>query len=260
MLYKIFVIYKIGFKCSFASMAAYRLNFFISFIITLISNLLIPLVTILIYNSGAQIPGWSFYEAMLIQSVFMLCTGVSTPLFYNLVWETMGRVRDGSYDILLLKPIPVILLTATSFDLENIGVILSAIALFVISLLNLPAVGLLSWFAFLFLFIMGILVLYGIICIMAASAFKWVGNSRIFEMFSSVTVFGRYPATIFPKAMINVLLYVFPVAMIGFYPASALLGMVKSDIFIAAIPCAGICLFGILLFQKMVKGYQSAGG
>lgn len=37
-------------------------------LIILTGNILFPLVTILIYNSGASFPGWTFHETLLIQA------------------------------------------------------------------------------------------------------------------------------------------------------------------------------------------------
>ena len=253
--------YGVAIRSAFASAMAYRADFFFGFFINLVSNMLTPLVTILIYGAGASIPGWSVYEALLIQSVFMLCTGLCSPLFYNMVWVTMGAVKSGTYDLLLIKPCSVMATTmAQSFSLDSIGVLLSGLTMFLICLSKLPAPSVWNWVCFAFLLLMGMMVLFGMIALMSASAFKWVGNGRIFEIFDSVSQFGRYPLTIFPKWLGIVVSYLFPVALIGFYPASAILGEVSPSLFWVAIPCVLFMLFGSFVFQRMVRAYQSAGG
>lgn len=258
---RFFKMYRVAIRMAVSSAMAYRADFIVNFLITLVSNFFVPLVTILIYGAGASIPGWNVYEALLIQSVFMLCTGFCSPFFYNMVWVTMGYVKDGAYDLLLIKPCPAIAITmAHSFELGSLGVLLGGLSMFFISLSQLPPPSPLGWLCFVFFLLMGAVVLFGMICLMAASAFKWVGNGRIFEIFDSVSQFGRYPATIFPRWLVTVVTYVFPVAMIGFFPASALLGEIDPMVFWAAVPCILFMLFGVFVFQKMVHSYQSAGG
>ena len=96
--------------------------------------------------------------------------------------------------------------------------------------------------------------------IMAATSFKWVGNSRIPEIFDSIMTFGKYPITIFPQTIRGITTFVVPVSMIGFYPASALLGRLDYTVLFAVIPCLLFMLFGIRLYQYMVKLYEGVGG
>jgi len=70
-----------GIKSALAVRMAYRADFFISILIMLIVEAFGPLVTYLVYKNGASLPGWSMYEALLIQGVFMLSRGISFPFF-----------------------------------------------------------------------------------------------------------------------------------------------------------------------------------
>jgi len=95
---------------------------------------------------------------------------------------------------------------------------------------------------------------------MAATSFKWVGNSRIPEIFDSIMTFGKYPVTIFPQVIKSIVTFVIPVGMIGFFPASALLGRLEPAALIAVVPCVLFMLFGTWLYQYMVKLYEGVGG
>jgi ABC-2 type transport system permease protein len=48
--------------------------------------------------------------------------------------------------------------------------------------------------------------------------------------------------------------------MIGFFPASALLGRLETSALFAVVPCVLFMLFGIWLYQYMVKLYEGVGG
>lgn len=258
---KILSMYQVSIKSSFATAAAYRLNFFFNMVLVIVGSLIIPLATLLIYGAGASLKGWTLYEALLFQSVFMLITSICSPLFYNMVWITMRNVREGNYDLLLIKPCSVITLSAAySFNLEGIGSLIGAVAVFVYAVLNIQKIGFFQWLSFAYFIVCGIIFVFGIVCLMSAITFKWVGNSRIFEMFDSVTTFSRYPLTIYPKWLSLIITSVFPIAILGVYPAYALLGLASPVIYMIIIPCLMFAVLGVLVFKKMVGVYQSAGG
>jgi len=248
-------------KTAIARELTYRLNFILSLVITLGFNILFPLVTILIYRAGASFPGWSFYEVLLMQSIFTFSNGLACILFSGVLWTTMQHIREGSFEIVLLRPVnPLLFLIVTNFDAGSAGLIIGGIALFSFSLVNTGITSIAAIPQFILLFTAGFAVMAGMQMIMAATSFKWVGNSRIPEIFDSIMTFGKYPLTIFPKAIQAIAAFIIPVAMIGFFPASALLGRLDPIAFIAVIPCFVFMLFGIWLYQYMVKLYEGVGG
>jgi ABC-2 type transport system permease protein len=258
----IFAVYSRYVRVSFNSAAAYRADFFVTALISLLVNMLSPLMTALIYAGGAEIPGWTLAEALMIQSVYILCTGVCAPLFYSMIWINMDHIREGTFDLVLLKPgSPAFLVAAASFDIGNIGMLVGGIAMFTFSLLNLPTPpGIMQWLAFILLLFMGLCMTLGCILLVSATTFKWIGNSRIFEIYDAVTMFGRYPGTIFGRTLQGVSAFVIPVAMMGYFPAAAIMGRATTGMLLAAIPCAAFLLLGWFVFKRMIHLYQSAGG
>ncbi|MCL1848341.1 MAG: ABC-2 family transporter protein [Clostridiales bacterium] len=254
-------IYQQCIKISFAQAAAYRANFLLGFLTSLLSNLLAPLLTILIYANDRVIPGWSYHEALLIQSVFMLCTGLCSPFFSSVVWITMDHVREGTFDLIMLKPVSAVFLTAaSSFGLSDVGALLSGIVLFVWSASHLPAPSPLSLLLFAYLLSMGACLYLGFVLLMAAISFKWIGNSRLFSIFDSFAMFGRYPATIFSGVLRRLITGFIPVAMLGFFPAAAILGYGADGMLIPSLCSGAFLALGWWVFHRMIYLYQSAGG
>ncbi|MDR0272374.1 MAG: ABC-2 family transporter protein [Clostridiales bacterium] len=255
-----FSVYKSCISAAFARASAYRLNFLLSLAITLGFNLLFPLVTILIYSAGSSFPGWGFFEVLLIQSVFTLSNGLAGMMFGGVLWATMQHVREGSFEIVLLKPTsPLFFLISTNFDEDSLGLLVGGGALFVTAFI-FADVSVLALPAFAILFAAGFCVMAGMNMLMAATSFKWVGNSRIPEIFDSIMTFGKYPLTIFPNMIRGIATFAIPVGMIAFYPATALLGGYDLKIFLVAIPCVLFMFLGVWTYRYMVRAYEGVGG
>ena len=248
-------------RVAFATAATYRMNFFLNSVIMLLGDILFPLITILIYGSGAGFEGWSVYEVLLIQSVFTMSMAIADMTFHGILWATMGAVREGNFEMTLLMPVDTMfLLMARTFSIEAIGLFLGGATIFIISLVQIGMPSVLMWLQFMALFLIGLMVMMGIALMMAATSFKWVGNSRIPEIFDSIRNFGKYPQSIFPKTVLVISSYLIPVAMIGFFPAATLMGRGSYIMFIAIIPCILFMLLGITLYRSMVRLYQGVGG
>ena len=254
-------IHILGIKLAFAARMAYRADFFISTIIIFAGDLIIPIATFLIYRSGASFPGWNLYEVLMIQGIFMFARGIASSLFFGIVWNTLLAVREGTYDLIRLKPHPTLHIgMAVSFDCENLGIVFGGIVLCIIAFLNLPAISLMSLAAFLGMLILSIIVLVSFALIMSALVFKWVGNTRVYEIFESVVVFGQYPQTIFSKVFANLLAWIIPISMIASIPAAVLLGKPVVGVLPAILVSILFFLLSIFFWHFMEKKYTSAGG
>jgi ABC-2 type transport system permease protein len=254
-------LYKESIHIAFSSITAYRANFIFQSIITLLSNIVFPLVTLLIYGAGTGFEGWNLYEVLLIQSIFTISTGLTSMFFDGIVWNTMGHVVEGTLEIVLIKPVDcMIFMLASTFNLNSLGVVLGGGVVFGIALSHLAMPTWIMWIQCILMFVMGIMVMLGLELMMAATSFKWVANSRIPEIYDSLTKFGNYPQTIFPKWIGAFTSFLIPVAMIGYFPASALLGKLNGWMYVSFIPCVLFMAAGIGLYRYMVRLYEGVGG
>jgi len=248
-------------KTVLAARMAYRGDFFISVLMIVAGDFLVPLVTLLIYASGASFPGWSMYDALMIQAIFMLAKGIAFPCFFGLVWNTLDRVRDGTFDILLLKPRSALYMTlVTGFQTDSVGRLVGGLVLFTVALGHVAVFGLQQWLQFVLLFGVSLIVLFGFALWMSGIVFLWVGSSRVYEIFDAVTLFGLYPRSIFTKSFQSIVTYVIPVIMIGSLPAAALLGYPTGSEGLAILMCVVFCGFGLWFWHGMLGKYASAGG
>lgn len=255
------IIYKECIKVAFAAASTYRMNFLLNCVIMLLGDIIFPLITILIYGSGAGFEGWTVYEVLLVQSVFTMSTAFADMTFHGILWATMGHVREGNLEMVLILPVDTMfILMARTFSIDAIGLFIGGLTIFIVALTHLPAPDIFMWLQSGALFLIGLSVMMGIALFMAATTFKWVGNSRIPEIFDSVKSFGKYPQKIFPKAIRISISLLIPVAMIGYFPAAMLLGKESAVVFIIMIPSIIFLAAGIVLYRYMVRLYQGVGG
>ena len=254
-------IYILAFKNALATRMAYRVDLFVSAFIMLVFELIIPLVTLLIYSTGAGFPGWAFHEVFLIQAIFLLSKGITFPFFGGIVWNTILKIREGTYDLLLIKPRNILFMTVlTGIDIEDLGKLIGGVGLFIVAVSQIPNPGILNWVAFIFLFICSIIVFISFAFIMAASGFKWVGNFRVYEIFDALTGFAMYPTSIFSKGIRILITACIPLALMGFFPASIILKKSLNGLIISLVSCIIFLIFGIFFWYRMLRTYSSAGG
>jgi ABC-2 type transport system permease protein len=258
---RFFTVFKTCIKISCARAAVYRFNFLLSLGITFVGSLAFPLVALLIYGAGAAFPGWGFHEVLLIQSLFTLSRAMVQCVMDNMLWETMNHVREGKFETVLLKPMdPLTYMVTTTFSPNSFGNFLCGAVLFGYAVTHAGVASFASALAGFVLFVAGVMVMAGLQLIMAALSFKWVGNSRLYEIFSGVESFGQYPISIFPAAIRAVITFAIPVGLVGFYPAAALLGRAGTEGFAAAGFSLVFFGLGIGLYKYMVRLYKGAGG
>jgi len=198
------------------------------------------------------------------------CAVIFTLLFKinmrpaNIPWtilSTMQYIREGSFEVVLPRPLnPLFFLIATNFDTGSFGLLIGGGAMFGIAIAHTGVASLAAVAQFFLLLTAGFAVMTGFHMIMAAASFKWVGNSRLPDILDSILSFGKYPVSIFPQAIKTLASFIIQVGMIGFYPASALLGQLNPAVLIAVIPCVLFMFFGIWLYHYMVRLYEGVGG
>lgn len=249
-----------GIKVALATRMTYRSDFFISVFIMLLIELFSPIVTLLIYQNGASFPGWTIYEALLIQGVFLLSRGIACPFFFTVPWNVIESVRSGTFDMYLIKPRPVFHTAIVfGFDSEDLGKLIGGAAIFIFSVTHIPPPSLLQWLQFLGLFLVSLIIMFAFALILSGLGIVWVGNFRFYEILFAIINFGLYPASIFPKMLQIILAYMIPISMIGFMPATVLLGKAQEGMLLAVLSSKMLLIAGLWFWSRMLKRYTSSG-
>lgn len=249
-------------KMVLSSELVYRVDFFIRMITLFFFEFMGPLVTYVIYQNSKGIPGWSIYEIMLLQSIFMIISSIERMFFQRADWSLSHEVKSGSFDRLLLYPIDTFsLISAKNFLPDQIFTVVFGVILFSFSFINLKLnVSFLTILYFFLLIILALILMYALAMLRFSIIIRVVVISRIGEFFRTLKNFAQYPVDIYGKALSSFFRYILPLAVLTNYPTSLLLNRSLENLPLIIIIVLLFFILTRIFWNKTLKNYASAGG
>lgn len=247
-------------KTHYAERMAYRTDFFMSIIIMMLFQFSGPFFVAVIYKQGLSFPGWTFGQVWLLQGIVSLVEGIAYVLFFGIFWTLVYEVKKGILDTLLIKPVNTLwLLIMRSFDSEDIGQVLSGILLITTAIYLLGGVsGSIVFFLLLLLF--GILFYFSLAVLFSALTIHFTQTQRLHEFLLMTKLFASYPKSIYSKTIIAGFTFLFPLFIIGNYPAATLLNLPQQGVFIAILATLFWLFCCLLFWNYSLRKYSGAGG
>ena len=242
---------------------AYKLNFILKMFAMITFDSFGPLLAFVIYNVSSGIPGWNFSEFLLMQGAWTLTTGLTHLLFWGFSGRVIEGVRDGNYDLVLMKPAnPLVLALATGADMDGSSRVAVGSVISIFALIKLGWIfNIVNFMSFVLLVIAAILFLLSLQVIIAAMAFLYVKSWTLMNIFDVLIDLGKNPLSVLGPIGMSFFTYCLPIGLAAFYPASALLGK------IAIVNVIGMFFVGLTFFAFSaglwsfgLKHYTSAGG
>lgn len=250
------------------SQLQYRTSFVLDVVSTMLVSMLDFAVVLVLFHNVPQLGGWSLHEVALLYGIAGIAFATSDMLVGQLDGLSQ-MVRDGTFDLLLVRPRGTLLQVVTSdFALRRVGRILQAAAVLVWALASVD----IDWTA-------GRIVMLplAIVCGVVIFASVWVAFSCVVflvidgrEFTNAITYGGstltQYPMTIYGPWLRRLLGFLVPLAFVAFEPALYLLDrpdpfglpaavrVASPLVALAAVAAAG------LVWQAAVRRYRSAGG
>ncbi|WP_238153412.1 ABC transporter permease [Kribbella speibonae] len=201
-----------------------------SFVLMLVSSILVTvtdfIAVLMMFSHITSFGGFSLAEMALLYATASIALGTADLVTGSI--ERVGeRIRTGSFDAYLIRPVPAFLQTAADgFALRRLGRPLQAGTVLVIALSNIDV----DWTAARVLmlavsFVAGSVIFAALFALGGAFQFISVDSA---ELANSVTYGGQaltqFPLTIFGKEIVRAVTFVVPLAFVNYYPVLYVLG------------------------------------
>jgi ABC-2 type transport system permease protein len=245
----------------------YRVDFVIQILYGMLFHVAALVFVAVILTRFGGIGDWTVGEVIFIVGIRLTAHGLYETLFGNIGWVPWF-VRDGWFDRLLVRPADALIqVVAMSFHVNGLGdLVVGLIALaggisrIHLSSPPLAALGII-------VVILGSMLLEaGIVLMISSLSFWFVRTEMLFWWFDDWgNTFSNYPVTVFPIVARFLLTWVVPLALLGFFPAAAIMGRAHDVPFTPILawgaPVAGLLVFllGLRVWRAGIDHHRSTG-
>ncbi len=253
-------------KGSFQRETAFRFNFGVNFLNTLL-NIAGSLGGLyVVFQNRESLNGWSFKQVLALLGVYLLVLGLK-ELVIGPGLESLsglsGELWTGSFDFTLLKPLPEqFFISFRKWQLWSIVDVIVAISVIIISQFtsSIDTIGASAGSPLLFLLalMISLVLIYSILLILASAAFWYLGTPLMW-IFDSLIQTGRFPVGIYPGFFRILLTWIIPVGFVITIPAQALTGALDPTVLAGGTAlAAGLFFIASTFFRVSVRKYSSA--
>ncbi|MFD6803297.1 ABC transporter permease [Streptomyces cyaneofuscatus] len=242
-----------------------------SFVMTTFGNLAVTafdfLTIVLMFTHVDALGGYTLPEIALLYGVSATAFGLCDLLLGSM--ERLGRrVRDGTLDTLLVRPVPVLAqVAADRFALRRVGRILQGLAVLVYALATLDIAWTPLKVAMLPVMVISGAAVFGAVFV-AGAAFQFVAQDAS-QVQSAFTYGGatllQYPPTIFAKDLVRGVTFVVPLAFVSWLPTLYVLDreypldLPQWVAFLAPVVAVACGALAGLAWRAALRTYRSTG-
>ena len=245
----------------------YRTSFVVLTLAGTVLTFLDFAIILVMFSHLDALGGFTLTQVAVLYGMSGLAIGVAELLLGNA--ELLGqRVRDGSLDQMLVRPVPALVqVAADRFALRRVGRVVQAIAVLGWGLAAAP----IDWTPLRALVLVAATVSGSLIF---ASVFVMGGAFQVFagdasEVANAFTDGGntltQYPLAIYPLEVVRAVTFIVPLAFVNWYPALYVLGVEDPFGFPAAFqlasPAVAVLFVGAaaLAWRLALRHYRSTG-
>ena len=213
----------------------YRADFFTRIIASLLGLLTTIGGLSIAFSYTSHIQGWSFAQVTVLVGVYYLMDGIIEMFIAPNMREIMVKVRDGTLDFVLLKPVSAqFMATFRTLNIWRIANVVVGLGITIYAISNLSlSVGINEAAGFAITLAAGAAIVYSFWLCLVTLTFWFVKLENIEQIIWQAFESGRYPIQIYPAWLRATLTYGIPVAFIITVPAQALSG--RTDLSFAGI-------------------------
>lgn len=206
------------------SKMSYRVDFIISTLGMIISNLVGFVTFYILFSNFPSINGWTMYEMLFMYGFSLIALTPLQCLFDN-NWNLRFMVKTGDFIKYCFRPINIFFYFISEvFDVKGLGQLFFGVGTLVYAWHHLAIpVTFVTIMQTLFFLLAASLFMIAIMNFAAATCF-WIQNSGyVMVIMFRFKDFAKYPASIFNKVFGVVFTFVIPIAFIAYYPSLVVL-------------------------------------
>ncbi|OEV13867.1 transporter [Streptomyces nanshensis] len=249
------------------STMAYRTSFVMMAAGSFVSSVLDFVAIMIMFSHVDSLAGFSLHEVALLYGMSATSLGLADLLLGS--FDRVGtRVRDGTMDTMLVRPVPALAqVAADRFALRRLGRIGQALLVLGWALAGLRLEGGVWALPLLAVTVLGGTAIFGSVFVLGG-AFQFIAQDAA-EVQNSFTYGGatllEYPPTVFAKDVVRGVTFMIPLAFVNWLPALRLLG--RDDPlglpgwadFAGPAVAAGCCALAGLAWRAGLRAYRSTG-
>ncbi|MEM7129608.1 MAG: ABC-2 family transporter protein [Chloroflexota bacterium] len=242
---------------------AYRTNFLISLLHSLLNLVTGILGIVILFDQIEMIQGWDFASTLALLGVYLIL-GALRSLFIEPSLDALagmsGVIWEGTFDFTLLRPLNAQFMASFQrwrplalFDMLLALIVLGVAVAQLNRTLNFMEIA-----GFLLSLMISLIILYSLLLGLTSFVF-WGPGFYYTWIFNGIFQMARYPVGLYPGWLRMVLTWIVPVGMMTTVPAQTFGGDVSPLLLTGSLILA-ICLFAgsSFLFQTGLQRYSSA--
>ncbi|UHA71811.1 ABC transporter permease [Paenibacillus sp. 481] len=240
----------------------YRADFWIEVISDLFFQITNLIFIFVVFMHTPTLAGWTRDEMVFVYGYFMIPYGIFTCFFS--LWNFSERyIVKGEMDRILTRPA----YNLFQILLENIdppsliGSIVGAVLMGVCGAQLGLSFGILEFLMLLVMIISSVMIYFGIYSGLTSISFYSDAPTGILPLVWNIQNYGRYPLTIYNRAIQVLLTWILPFAFVGIIPASYFLNGKGMQLMALLTPVVGVVFLtiGLTMWNIGVKRYRGAG-
>jgi ABC-2 type transport system permease protein len=250
------------------SQLQYRTSFALDLFGTFWISFIDFLVVLAIFHNITRLNSWSVHEVALLYALSAITFAV-TDLLIGHLDQFPQKIRDGSFDIVLVRPRGTLFqIVASDFATRRVARVAQGVAVLAYALSGLTIHWTLARVVVLLVSLPSAVVIFASVWTMGACLAFWTTDGGEFTNAFTYggTTMAQYPFDVYGRWMRRLLGYFVPLAFVCYFPVLFVLG--KRDplglprvleFLSPAVAAVSACVAG-LVWRFAVRHYRSAGG
>ena len=242
---------------------AYKGDFFVSIVTTLIATAFGVAVVFLLFHRLPEIAGWKFHEILFLYGFGLIPLSFFNVVSINLYYFSEAYIVEGKFDRILLRPVHSLFqVMSEQFRLESLSDAVVGVGIVTYTARELGITyGPLDWAFLVFAAVCGVAIYLSVFLLLTSVSFWVEDRVGIIPPIFNMLAFGRYPLNIYSPFIQFLLSWIIPFGFASFYPSTILLGRVEYQSYFLYLPVVTIVFMtaSILLWNRGVANYSSTG-